>query len=234
MEGPDSASALTRLPPVDEADRDPELVVFRDKLLAAVRARDWEALKEQMYFRIGFGPDYFDAKIRLLGDFWGMPSPESPFWWKLERALAWGGRFNPGGVFAAPGLDLAWPADLDRKRCLVAVGPEVPLREAASPDAPAIAYLSYDVVELVPLPGMADLPFDEHYDWHTNRADHGQRGYSLKGFHHVRTAAGQVGFVDHHQLLSPLEHQAYLARIDEGRWWSMVAFVAPGAERPPT
>lgn len=224
----------TKLPPVDESSRDPDLGPFRETLLAALRAKDWAALKAEMYHRIGFGPEYQDAKPRLLGDFWGMPSPDSPMWWKMERALSWGGRFNPSGLFVAPGLDLAWPEGYDAHRCLVAAGPEVPLRRAPSPDAEVIAWLAYDLVELVPLPGMEDVPFDEHYDWHTARADHGQRGYSLEGFQHVRTAAGQVGFVDHHQLLSPLEHQVYLHRIEDGRWWAMVAFVAPGAERPAT
>ena len=206
---------MSTLPPVDEALAEPELVAYRDKVLAAVRARDWPALQDLMYYRIGFGPDYQDAKRRLLGDFWGMPSVDSPLWWKLERALTWGSRFNPGRVLVSPGLDLAWPAGLDRERHLVA-GPDVPFYAEPSPNTPVVARLHHDVVALV------DGSF-AGYDWHTNREDH-----SGGVFYHVRTADGRTGHVFHRDLASPLEHQAYIAKVED-RWWQLVAFVSPPA-----
>lgn len=221
----------TRLPPVDEAAEEPELVAFRAKVLAAIAAKDWPALEETMFWRAGFGPDYQDAKRRRLGEFWGMPSPDSPMWWKMERALRWGGRFNSGRVLHAPGLDLAWPEGYDPRRWLVAAGPEVPMREAPSPSAQVTAWLSYDLVEYVPIPGREDAPFPYDYDWHTNRADHGPPGYSAEGFHHVRAVDGRTGWVDHHQLISPLEHQVYISKVEDRWWGQIVAFVAPGADQ---
>ena len=226
---------VDRLPPADEADQDPDLGAFRAQVLAALAARDWEALRAHLYVRMGFGPDYQDAKPRNLAHFWGAEDPASPFWWKAERALRWGGRFNPGRVFASPGLDLMWPEGLDPARHLVAAGPEVPLRAAPGPDAEVVAWLSYDLLALTPLPGQAETPFDAGYDWHHAREHHVRPGFGLGEFHHVRRLAdGREGFVFHRDAISPLEHQAYFSRIDDGRWWSWVAFVAPGAERPAT
>jgi hypothetical protein len=223
----DSRRVIT-LRPQDEASQDPDLLVFRRKLLAASVARDWDALKELMHNRVGFGPEYFDAKRSNFGYFWRVHEPDSRLWWKLTRALQWGGRFVPGDLFACPGLD--WPAEFDPKRFLVAAGEDVPLLAAPRREAQVNSRLAYHIVEQVPMPGMEHVPFDENYPYHNNWEHHGQHGYCWDDHLHVRTLEGEQGYVYCRNLISPLEHQVYLKRIEGGRWWAMMAFYAPGSE----
>jgi len=220
-----------RLPMLDEAPRAPGLVAVRARMARAAARRDWEALAADMFWRVGFGPDHQDAKPRNLAHFWGVERPDSPFWGKLARALARGGRFRPGGVFVAPGLDLGWPRGLDPQAWLAADRPGVALRAGPHADAALRLRLMDELVERWPLAGEPGPLSPEDVAWSRPVAGPVWPGHGRDGWHHVRTQAGVTGFMHVDDVRSPLEHQAYFAEVDFG--WQLVAFVAPGAERGP-
>ena len=213
---------------MDEAAREPELVAYRAQLIAAAESRDWKALHELIHPQVSYGPYLENAKRYNMAYFWNLPERSSFFWGKFLRALRFGGRFAPGGQFEAPGLHLAWPEAYDPRRWYVAAGPEVALREGPGPDTPVLARLAYDMLEPVPMPGFADVPYAMDYTFHNNHEHHGRHGYAWENFLHVRTAAGQTGYVYQLDAISPLEHQVYFSKVED-RWWQMVAFVAPGS-----
>lgn len=221
-----------RLPILDEAAREPELVALRGRMARAAQRRDWDALAADMFWRVGFGPDYQDAKPRNLAHFWGAERSLSPFWAKFSSALATGGRFRPGGVFVAPGLDLGWPTGLDPQAWLIATRPGAALREAPHPDAPVILRLLHDLIERWPLADAAGPLDPGALDWSRPVQGPLWPGRARDGWHHVRTPAGTTGYMHPDDLRSPLEHQAYFAKVED-RVWQLVAFVAPGAERGP-
>lgn len=141
------AQSLPRICPVDEAVRIPSLAQFRDDLLAAVRARDVDALRplvdpeimsgESQEFKRGFG---------AFVEYHRFHDPSSFYWEAFERTLSLGGVVWPGGTeFCAPYYCDRWPWGGEGDDILV-IGYDVPAH--ASPDgASAVgARLSCDVL----------------------------------------------------------------------------------------
>lgn len=131
---------------VDEAAEDPTFAAYRDRLLAAVRARDIKtvlALSDpNVRTSFGGGGGRADLEQALQEEVWG----------ELEQILSLGGTFRDG-MFWAPYVYSAWPDSHDAFESLAVIADDVSLRRSADASAPAIATLSRDVVERASAPG---------------------------------------------------------------------------------
>lgn len=190
-----------RLLPVDRASEDPSFVAYRDKLRAAVAARDTEALLALV-----------DPKIRTdfgggggLADFrrhWNLPSKDSKLWSELDVILSHGGSFRSPmetKMFCAPYVYSEWPDNLDAFTYLAVIDDDAPLRKAAAANATVIETLRYDLVKNV---GM----------------DFG------KPWREVELENGTRGFVANEHVRSPIEYRACFAQT--GGQWRMNLLVA--------
>lgn len=168
-----------KLMPVDEAARDPELVAFRETMLAAVRAGNIDAvvLMADPAIRTTFGAGGGAADFRRMLREPGMLR-------ELEQVLTLGGSFRDDGAnasFWAPYVYSAWPDAHDPWDSLAVVSENVPLLPAPDPGTAPDALLSYDIVERVSPPqplaaGATPPPFievltaDERRGWVATRS----------------------------------------------------------------
>lgn len=168
-----------KLMPVDEAARDPELLAFRENLLAAVRAGNVDAIVAMadpaIRTTFGAGGGAGDFR-RMLG--------EPGMLGELEQVLTLGGSYRgdgPNSSFWAPYVYSAWPDTHDPWDSLAVVSENVPLLTAADPGAAPVALLSYDIVKRVSPPqpiaaGATPPPFievltaDERRGWVATRS----------------------------------------------------------------
>ena len=185
-----------KLMPVDEATKDPSLVAFREELLAAVRRRDADAVialaDPKIRTSFGGGGGAQDLRKNL-----GQPG----VWEDLERLLTQGGSFQ-GESFWAPYVYSSWPEAHDAFASLAITGENVPLRESADASAPAVATLSYDIVQ---------------------RA--GDVGRDPGAWQNVKTADDRTGWVESRFARSPVGYRAGFLKNNEGKW-RMNALVA--------
>ncbi|MEQ9673450.1 MAG: hypothetical protein RLO10_03215, partial [Roseovarius indicus] len=108
-----SAQELT-LPPVDEAEEDESFLAYRDRLIAAVVARDIEAIVAMSAedIRLSFGGASGHAALREYltvdpktfpeGQRHEAPALRQRNWADLETVLRMGGVFDSDGRFVAP------------------------------------------------------------------------------------------------------------------------------------
>jgi hypothetical protein len=177
-----------KLMPVDEATSDPALVAFREKLLAAVRRRDVDAViaLSDPKIRTSFGDDGGVAELRRK-------LQDGALMKDLEQILPLGGTFkglDDQRTFWAPYVYSAWPEQRDAFESLLVIGQKVPLRNAPNNKAQDIATLSYDIVEHQKREG----------DWFR-----------------VKTADGRTGWVEKASVVSPVGYRAGFSKID-GQW----------------
>lgn len=202
--GPPPSVHGPKLMPVDEAPRDPELVAYRDALLAAVRARNIEAvvLMADPAIRTTFGAGGGHADFRRMLNEPGMLA-------ELEQVLTLGGSFRGEGEtvsFWAPYVYSAWPDIHDPFESLAVVSENVPLLRAPDPTSPPVATLSYDIVERLSPPqplaaGATPPPYIE-----------------------IATADERRGWVAATSVRSHVGYRAGFMKTD-GRW-RLSAFVA--------
>ncbi|NNE84173.1 MAG: hypothetical protein HKN28_09405 [Alphaproteobacteria bacterium] len=189
--------------PVDQASQDPKFLAVRDKLLAAVRRRDVEAVVAVAAedIKLSFGGDYGRDQFRqrLATDDNG---EGGSYWAELEWALKLGGVFNGdhGRQFCTPYVSCTGShqcGDCDPFETLVAVSDRAPVYATADSESAILTHLSYDVVTLV--------------DYGSPR----QR---------IRLADGRIGYVAFPDFRSPIGYRAYFEKR-EGRW-QMRIFIA--------
>jgi hypothetical protein len=184
-----------KLQPVDDAAKDPSLIAFRDELLAAVKRRDADAVVAMA-----------DPKIRTtFGEGGGTTAfrealAKPGVWEDLEQILTQGGKFQ-GESFWAPYVYSAWPDAHDAFQFLAITSENVPLHESADATSPVLATLAYDIVERAGEPGRDEGPW-----------------------RHVKTADGKTGWVEAHNIRSPIGYRAGFLK-SEGKW-KMNALVA--------
>lgn len=125
-----SQAQVGTLLPVDEASRDPELLMFRARLQEAVARHDLDAVVEAIdpEIRSSFGGEGGIAEFR---EQWDLPGDKSDFWHELGLALSLGGTFYSESEFMAPYLFKNFPEDLDAFEHLALIGSDVRVR--ASP-----------------------------------------------------------------------------------------------------
>ncbi|RBW57763.1 SH3 domain-containing protein [Ruegeria sp. A3M17] len=140
-------------PPVDEAERDPTLVAFRDSLLASVAARDTEAVIAtacpDIYLSHGGngGPGEFLEYLAPENSGSQENQSRDIYWGDLESTLSQPGYFDDEGEFWMPHQwQITLPASLDPYEAYFVTGEDVTLRQAAEPGSPALSLISYEVV----------------------------------------------------------------------------------------
>jgi hypothetical protein len=163
---------------VDEGAKDPSFVAYREKLLAAVRARDAKgvvALADPK-IRTSFGGGGGAADLEKLLARPGMFE-------QFEQILTLGGSFREGS-FWAPYVYSAYPDSSDAFSTVAVIADDVPLHEQADASSKVLATLSHDIVDRVAAPG--------------------ERGAWLQ----VKTADGKTGYVESKFVRSPIDYRA--------------------------
>lgn len=206
-----AAAESVRVPPFDQAGQQPDLKVFRDGLLDAVKARDIEAVVAAASedILLSFGGDEGPARFRdfLSGkEEWAGEG----YWKDLEKALSLGGAFDQGGGFSAPYYyaDVTeLPEEVDYFTVFYCIGDKVRVRSGPSTNDAVIGQLSYDIV-------VADDPDNVAATDSTGR-----------DWFYVRTFDGLKGWVAADFLGSPYGYRAGFEKRD-GRW--MMTFFLAG------
>jgi len=204
-----AALRVARVPPVDEASRNPSFPAFRKQLIDAVRRRDSRFVVGIIETHIDLG---FDGSVGI-GDFkrnWKPERKESHLWPVLEQLLALGGTFeNSHGrqEFCAPYVTTRFPSGFDEFEWATVTGVNVRVRARTEAGAPVVDALSYDVVKVI--------------DWRGERA---QTDATRNRWVLIRTPQGRRGYVRHKFIRSPVDFRAYFAKL-RGRWM-MVGLIA--------
>lgn len=202
--GPASAKDLI-VPFADEAAQDAAFLAYRDALVAAIAARDAEAVAGMADAEIvlSFGDDGGREVFYswLTEGPWDGFEPAEDFWRELETVLALGGRFDGPEVFSAPYYWSAeLPETLDPYATYIVIADGTPMLSAPAPDAKVLAGLPAGaVVETV-----AD-------DWD-------------QPFHLIRRADGSQGYMAAADLRALIDYRAIFERGKGG--WRMTIFVA--------
>jgi hypothetical protein len=205
-----NALQARRLPPVDEADKDPSFKAFRDALIDAVKRKDTQFVLSVVArdivsdFGGGNGIDNFKSKWRLgkIG--------ESKLWVELDAVLSMGGSFRVDEgkkTFWAPYVYSTWPDDFDcgeDAQCYAVTGDHVNARREPGSTAPIVASLSYDIVK--------------------SRIEDTESKKTPEGWTRVIVPGGAAGYVATRFLRSPGDYRAGFANV-KGKWL-MTTFVA--------
>ncbi|MGR3312858.1 hypothetical protein [Roseovarius indicus] len=206
-----SAQELT-LPPVDEAEEDESFVAYRERLIAAVVARDIEAIVAMSAedIRLSFGGASGHAALREYltvdpktfpeGQRHEAPALRQRNWADLETVLRMGGVFDGDGQFVAP---YTWsfqpPDDMDPFEVMFVTGTGVAMRDRPIRYGNVTAWLDHDVVR--------------HLDW-------------VSGTPYVKVARADEteGYVHRDYLRALVDYRAYFEKR-EGEW-KMITFIA--------
>jgi hypothetical protein len=192
------------LRPVDESPRDPTFLVFRKRLLEAIRRRDRDYLISVLHpnIRVSFGDD---GGIEDFKRYWKLDDPNTRIWEELGDLLRLGGTFqtDPQGRrrFCAPYVYSAYPSDAaDPFQSLVVIVDRAELHEKPDPDSSVIGVLGYNIVTIE---AVKNPP---------------------PGWRKVRTAGGKVGWIQQRFVRSHIDYRACFEKVDGD--WKMVLLVA--------
>ena len=206
-----SAQTLTA-PPVDEAENDASFVDYRDRLLAAVVARDIETIltlaDEDIHLSFGgaaghaafrefleVDPETFAPEYRHEA-----PAMRERNWTDLETVLRMGGVFNGEGDFVAPyTFAVDPPPDWDVFEVMIVTGSGVALRKRPIKYSEVVGRLDYDIVR--------------HLHW-----------VSGTSFVEIARGDGSTGFVHRDYLRSLVDYRAIFRKVDGA--WKMTTFIA--------
>ncbi len=201
------------LPPVDQAAKDPDLVQYRNRLRAAIAARDTDAVLalacDDIFLSFGGNGglaefrQYLTVPPEMLSEEYRdqAGAMREGYWRDLENTLARPGYFDGSNEFWMP---LYWqielPEDMDPYTTYFVDGTQVLLRAGPSRSDPVVNRLSHELVTVV------DYDPDSTY---------------LK----VRTGDGQSGYTHRDYLYSIIGYRAQLTRSGNGQW-QLCTFVA--------
>lgn len=188
--------AHSRVAPVDEAVRDPELFVFRARLQMALARQDTTELLRIIAPDIlnSFGGDGGREEFRQT---WGLAQPNrSQLWATLGFVLALGGRLHGDTAFYAPYTFEGTPGD--GFETLAVLGRNVLVRAEPTSTAAVIDTLSFEAV--------------------TRWREGGSRSAAPSGWEPVRTSKARTGWVLGRYLRSPIDYRAGFIRR-RGQWW---------------
>ncbi len=171
----------------------PDFFSFRAQLQASIARHDAAAVLAIVARGVknSFGGDDGIDGFRKK---WTPEQPDSPLWETLATVLALGGTFGPGDTFTAPYVFSQWPQDADAFSQVAVVATGVRVREAPREDAPAVATVSFAILEIV----SAANPDPK--------------------WTQVRAPGGRSGYVDRRYVRSPIDYRAIFNRVN-GRWW---------------
>jgi hypothetical protein len=203
-----------RLTPVDEAEKDPSFLAFRQMLLEVVDRMDFEAilhlLDPKIQNRFG-GTDGIEEFVEI----WNPKHPNSQLWKELGTILRLGGSFSNFGddsMFCAPYVFSTWdriekqiPNHNDPQPLFAAVIREtVEVKEAPNQNSKTTKILSYDIVKIEP-----QQPSTPEPDL---------------GFLKIATLDGQVGYVPSKTVRGPYDYRACFEK--KAGTWRMTALIA--------
>ncbi|MDH5545786.1 MAG: hypothetical protein OEZ43_09340 [Gammaproteobacteria bacterium] len=208
-----------QLLPVDEADRDPSLLQFRERLLTAARHHEPERLVELVDIGIFNGVNR-PAGAQEFADIWRIDAFESDFWDILRRVVNLGGGFvrsEKGVLFCSPYIFTEFPGNLDGRQHGALIKEKAELMSQPSSASDVVTSLSYNVLKV--------------HDWNPVPDLNGTEGlFWLK----VSTLDGTPGFLQREDIYGPNEHSACFLQNDAGHW-KMVSFftqIGPMAGTP--
>lgn len=200
--------SVLRLYPVDETSRDHSFRSYVGRLQSAVERRDTEALRKLVDKDVVVGPSDDDKGWTKFVERWRLDDrADSIVWTALSDLLSLGFVREHPSLYVSPYLVFRFPRDLDMATHLVVIRDKVPLRASPAPNSPAVASLSFDIVDRLGPP---------------------VRGEGLGRWVRVRTLDGKIGFVGTRDVMSPLMPRAQIERL-RGRW----LLVALEGENPP-
>jgi hypothetical protein len=198
--------------PVDEGARDASFAAFREKTLAAARRRDAKYILSIVDPNIknSFGGN---DGVKEFKEWWKINSPQSEFWDEFITALNNGGAFykengaTKNKTFLAPYTFTQFPDDLDAFEYHAIFGQKVNLRSKPQTDAPVVASLSYNIIQVDAENSVKNKNKPDSYSWMS-----------------VTTLGGKKGFVQAKFVRSPIDYRAMFEKKN-GKW-KMTAFIA--------
>jgi hypothetical protein len=185
-----------KLPPIDDAARNPEFQGFVKKLKSVVAKREVKGLKKLLDDDVvAFAEGKKEEKGWVaFQKHWRPAEAGSEVWEVLADFCDFGFVSLHPTVFVSPYFAWKFPRDLDPRRALVVTRAGVPLRERADREGGVLATLEFDIVERV-----------------------GTAAGSGSLWERVRTGKGVEGFVLRQHLRSPLTARGQFAK-KQGRW----------------
>ena len=187
--------------PVDESNKDPSFLAFRNKLIKTVKKRDLPGLMSvtDSEFRGSFGPEenveFFKKKLES-------PSSDQDLWKELLLVLTHGGSFQPHdpSSFCAPYVFGSFPGDVEPFKYQVIFGSNVNLRSKPGLRAPVTARLSYNIVQVDYEHSVPVSQDSERYAWLM-----------------IETLSGKKGYVKAEFVRSPIDYRAGFNKVN-GKW----------------
>lgn len=196
-----------KLPPEDEAARDPTFVQFRNELLDAVKNREPERFINYIDARV-IGGRNVPRGAKPFVDHWRIDAVDSDLWTVLESIMRHGGNFvrsEVGVEFCAPYVFASFPDDLDRLTHGVVLDQGVRMMSEPSSNSTLVATLDYDIVLVKDWVAIADSNNTPNLKWSS-----------------VTTMDGLSGYVNSKSLRSPTEFSACFIQR-EGRGWKLLS-----------
>jgi hypothetical protein len=191
--------AAVRLYPIDDAQRDSGFRSYVGKLRSAVEARDAAALRKLVDDEVFVGPGKDDKGWTKFAARW---RPEdkggSPVWAVLADLISLGFVREHPTIYLSPYLVWRFPRDLNSSTHLVVTRDKAALRDSPAPDAPVVAWLSFDIVRQI--------------------GDGDDKGFVQ--WAHVETLDGKSGWVNARDAMSPRIPRAQFGQR-RGRWLLM-------------
>jgi hypothetical protein len=197
------AEGLAKLPPADEASRDPGLAALVAKVRSLTARRNSSGLEALMLptFRVEFDAGKGPAAFRRH---WHPESRSSALWQVLERLFSLGGTLYSGTLFALPYVYTRFPADLDPLGHVVAVKPDIRILDRPGQDGSPVATLNHAII---PLAERLRPPVI----------------MSAEGYLEVKVPRAGWCFVRESDVYSPAAHRAFFEKR-EGHWrWISLA-----------
>ena len=191
-----------QLLPVDEAAQNPAFQEFRGRLLAAVKGKDVNFLKQHLHpeIKYSFGDDH---GIKGFLQFWNLEADPvtSRFWTTIEEVVRLGGVFEnqEKTTFTAPYVYARFPSSVDPYEYVAVIVGKVKVHAVPDSGSPAVATLNYHIVKLL---------------------DDGQSGPWAK----VQINPKLRGFVNRKHIRSPIDYRLQFKQ--EHGVWKMMYFIA--------
>ncbi len=196
------AEDVTKLLPVDHAERDLSFYEFRQKMLQAIDQKEPEILMNMLDQRI-----WVDHKKRGMKHFlklWQPESADTELWSVLGAVLNMGGTFvrsELGVQFCAPYVYTTFPDSLDPFGYGAVIKKRTVLKAGSSRSSRTISTLSYDLVKV--------------HDW---RSVSDSDGEHISNWIKVTSLNGQEGYVDKSDVRSPTDYAACFLYTNNKGW----------------
>jgi hypothetical protein len=170
---PAAQAAELKLPPVDEAWKDPSLVSFRKGMLAAVKRRDvkYVVARAARSIKLSFG-GY--AGRKTFREWLTQEDMRDVYWQELEAVFSLGGVFTEKNTFCTPYVacvDVPGCPDCDPYDMVFVVSNDAAVHTAMSTASPVMARLSYNVLRM-------DFNRDVDEGWLAVELPDGRIGYA--------------------------------------------------------